>query len=377
MIEPAPVLTVTVPTALTWTQHAGGGCRCRIYHPGVGTDACTAAPDQVHQVPGADAPLPVCARCYRLLAVPTTPAADLHRDLQAAISRHGNRFEAAAVELLAAADVLDHRGIRVHLRTDTVDDDGTPVTQVSLHWRGLARSLDDLALDLSQEHLLSLALGLALNEPVYLTEILRELDPPLRHHRHRGHRHRPRDHRADHRHRHHHATDTGRTLLMTDIATVVTDELRAWLLTGADLADNDHHRAGIELLDFLGLLDRAAVRAHIDIDDPNHSDGLEPRTARIDWAGLGAETDLGPLGGAQRRLLALAVSLAGGVPVDLRDALSGELGAAHARAALAAVVRGLGLAGDVQISDTPAYLERKRAHEEWLAAFENGPGSRA
>lgn len=193
MTEPAPVLTVTVPTALTWTQHAGGGCRClcRIYHPGVGTDACTAAaepgllirlavpdaPDQVHQVPGADAPLPVCARCYRLLAVPTTPAADLHRDLQAAIGRHGNRFEAAAVELLAAADLLDHRGIRVHLRTDTVDAGGTPVPQVSLHWRAVARSLDDLVLDLSQEHLLSLALGLVLNEPVYLTEILREIDP--------------------------------------------------------------------------------------------------------------------------------------------------------------------------------------------------------
>ncbi|MFD4356782.1 hypothetical protein ACFWPX_29820 [Nocardia sp. NPDC058518] len=164
---------------------------------------------------------------------------------------------------------------------------------------------------------------------------------------------------------------------MTDIATVATDELRAWLITGCDLADNDHHRAGIDLLDFAGLLDRRAIRAHIDIDDPDHSDGLEPCAARVDWAALGAETDLGPLGGAQRRLLALAVSIAGGVPVDLRDAVSVELGAAHARAVLAAVVRALGLADDVQISDTPAYLERKRAHAEWLAGFEAEAEQRA
>lgn len=190
---PAPILTVPVPAALTWTQHAGGGCRClcRIYHPGVGSGSCPAAaepgllirlevpgdPDQVHQVPGAAAPLPVCARCYQLLAVPTTPVADLLGDLQAAITLHGSRFEAAAVALLAAAGLLDHRGIRVHLHTDTTDDDGTPVLLVSLHWRALARSLDDLELDLSQEHLLELALALVLDEPVHLTEILRELDP--------------------------------------------------------------------------------------------------------------------------------------------------------------------------------------------------------
>ncbi|UGT58798.1 DUF6372 family protein [Nocardia asteroides] len=193
MTEPAPILTVTVPAALTWTQHAGGGCRCLcpIYHRGVGTDACTAAaepgllirlevpdaPDQVHQVPGADAPLPVCARCYRWLAVPTTPAADLHRELQAAIAGHGTQIEAAAAALLAAADLLDHRGIRVHLRAYIIVEDGTPVPLLSLDWHALARSLDDLQLDLAQENLLSLALGLVLNEPIYLTEILRELDP--------------------------------------------------------------------------------------------------------------------------------------------------------------------------------------------------------
>ncbi|UGT58799.1 hypothetical protein [Nocardia asteroides] len=162
---------------------------------------------------------------------------------------------------------------------------------------------------------------------------------------------------------------------MTPPTTASTDQLRDWLLTGADLAEGRHQRAAVELLDFADLLGRRDVRTHIDtrvITD----DGRARHIARVDWTALAA-ADLGPLGGAQQRLLKLAISIAGGVPVDLRYVTSGELGAAHARAALAAVVRALGLADDVQISDTPDYLERKRAHDEWLSEFENGTGSRA
>lgn len=163
---------------------------------------------------------------------------------------------------------------------------------------------------------------------------------------------------------------------MTPPITATTDQLRDWLLTGADLAEGRHQRAAVELLDFVGLLDRRAIRAHIDTRVITDPDGRAHHVARVDWQAL-AGADLGPLGGAQQRLLKVAVSIAGGVPVDLRYVTSGELGAAHARAVLAAVVRALGLAEDVQISDTPDYLERKRAHEEWLAGFENGTGSRA
>lgn len=158
---------------------------------------------------------------------------------------------------------------------------------------------------------------------------------------------------------------------MTPPTTATTDQLRDWLLTGADLAEGRHQRAAVELIDFVGLLDRHAVRAHIDTRVITDPDGPAHHVARVDWQAL-AGADLGPLGGAQRRLLDLAVSIAAGIPVDLRYVTGGELGAAHARAALAAVVRALGLADDVQISDTPAYLERKRAHEEWLAEFESG-----
>ncbi|MFD6393693.1 hypothetical protein [Nocardia sp. NPDC060259] len=49
------------------------------------------------------------------------------------------------------------------------------------------------------------------------------------------------------------------------------------------------------------------------------SDDRQHLIARgVDWTALGT-ADLGPLDGAQRRLLDLAVSLGGGIPVDLRS----------------------------------------------------------
>ncbi|MGW6426686.1 hypothetical protein ACWF82_28780 [Nocardia sp. NPDC055053] len=155
---------------------------------------------------------------------------------------------------------------------------------------------------------------------------------------------------------------------MTDIAIVPTDKLRAWLITGGDLAEGRHQRAAVELLDFVDLLDRRDVRAHIDTRLITDSDDRHHLIARVNWTALAA-ADLGPLDGAQRRLLNLAVSLGGGVPVDLRTVVCAELGEAYTRAVLAAVVRALGLADDVQISDTPAYLERKRDQDERLAEF--------
>ncbi len=163
---------------------------------------------------------------------------------------------------------------------------------------------------------------------------------------------------------------------MTDPTTASTDQLRGWLLTGGDLAEGRHQRAAAELLDFAGLLDRRDVRAHIQTRIITDSDDRHHLIARVDWRALAA-ADLGPLGGAQQRLLNLAVSLGGGVPVDLRTVACGELGDAHARAVLAAMVRALGLADDVQISDTPAYLERKRDQEARLAEFLGETGSAA
>lgn len=86
-----------------------------------------------------------------------------------------------------------------------------------------------------------------------------------------------------------------------DPTTVSTDELRGWLTAGSQLGDDRFH-------------------------------GTDHRIAWVNWRDLGADTDLGPLGGAQDRLLRLAVSIAVGAPVQLRDALQ-ELGDQHARGA--------------------------------------------
>lgn len=163
---------------------------------------------------------------------------------------------------------------------------------------------------------------------------------------------------------------------MTDPTTASTDKLREWLITGGDLAEGRHQRAAVELLDFAGLLDRRDLRAHITTRLVTDSDDRHHLIARVDWTAL-ADADIGPLGGAQRRLLDLALSLGGGIRVDLRSVVCSELGDAHARAVLAAVTRALGLANDVQISDTPAYLERKRERDEQLAEFLGETGSAA
>ncbi|MFD4353576.1 hypothetical protein ACFWPX_13525 [Nocardia sp. NPDC058518] len=142
---------------------------------------------------------------------------------------------------------------------------------------------------------------------------------------------------------------------MTDPITASTDKLRAWLITGGDLAEGRHQRAAVELLDSAGLLDRRGLRAHITTRLVTDNDDRHHLIARVGWRALSA-ADLGPLDRAQRRFLDLAVSLGGGIPVDLRLVVCAELGDAHVRAVLAAVARALGLTDAVQISDTPTDL---------------------
>ncbi|WP_280396014.1 hypothetical protein [Nocardia brasiliensis] len=151
------------------------------------------------------------------------------------------------------------------------------------------------------------------------------------------------------------------------MTTLSTPELRGLLDAGTALSENNFHAAAIGLLDFAGLLDRRDVRTHVQIEQAYDNDGRPVRAARIDWAGLSADTGIGPLGGGAERLLRLAVSIAHSTPVDLQGALSG-LGHEHARAVLDAVAGALGLGGDVEITDTPAYLARRQAHDEALAA---------
>ncbi|MGF0320751.1 hypothetical protein [Nocardia fluminea] len=153
---------------------------------------------------------------------------------------------------------------------------------------------------------------------------------------------------------------------MTDTATASTDDLRRWLNAGCDIADSHFHRAAIGLLDFADLLDRRDIRAHIVTEMATDTNDVDHRVACVNWHDLATDDGLVLHGGAYR-LLRLAVSIAHGTPVNLRDALSG-LGDAHARAVLAAVAGALDVAEDVEIADTPAYRERKRANDDAIAA---------
>lgn len=158
---------------------------------------------------------------------------------------------------------------------------------------------------------------------------------------------------------------------MTDpiLDTCTTDDLLRWLRTAARDDANDRHLAAIDLLDFASLLDRRDVRAHIRVGAITHDDEPDDpgiAAAWIDYAALADTEQIGPLSGAHDKLLALAVSIAGGTPVDLRRTLFG-LGEAHSRAVLSAFAVALGLGGDVEITDTPAYLARARAREDALA----------
>lgn len=94
----------------------------------------------------------------------------------------------------------------------------------------------------------------------------------------------------------------------------VTAQLRAW---ARGIYPDE---AGVELL--IGhavFLDRADFTSRF-LSIPGDGDGL----AVIDWrAAIAALDDSLPCSGGENRMLRLAASLAGGIPVNLRDALTG------------------------------------------------------
>ncbi|MEV0367991.1 hypothetical protein [Nocardia fusca] len=155
------------------------------------------------------------------------------------------------------------------------------------------------------------------------------------------------------------------------MTTVSTEDLYRWLTAGAALGDRTFHAGAIELLNFAGLLDRADVRRYIQTETVPDREGNDVDGAWVDWAALARSVEDGEIGalyGGQDRLLRLALSIAHGTLVDLSATLSG-LGHAHARAVLDAMTAPLGLAGDVEITYTAAYLERKRADDDRVRQF--------
>ncbi|MGW5384006.1 hypothetical protein [Nocardia sp. NPDC003963] len=163
------------------------------------------------------------------------------------------------------------------------------------------------------------------------------------------------------------------------MTTVSTEDLYRRLTAAAALGGRTFHAGAIEMLNFTGLLDRADIRRYIETETVPDREDIDLDGAWVDWAGLARAVqneEIGGLYGGQDRLLRLALSIAHGTLVDLQASLAG-LGHAHARAVLTAMVAPLGLAGDVEITDTPAYLARKRADDEALRQIlgERGPDS--
>jgi hypothetical protein len=103
---------------------------------------------------------------------------------------------------------------------------------------------------------------------------------------------------------------------------MTTDDLAAALRAGA--AGLYPHEAGIALLTDSGaFLHHADFRSRLIEHGISASDS--PAIAAVDWDAAVAALHAGhiPCSGGERRILMLSASLAGGIPVDLRDAVTG------------------------------------------------------
>lgn len=115
------------------------------------------------------------------------------------------------------------------------------------------------------------------------------------------------------------------------------ERLQGLLIAGAQLADLLPQKAAVHLLNWTELPGRADFAAHVEVADVPDLHGREVRAAFVtDWSALARHEGLLGLTGSDERLIALAASLAAGVPVDLRAAACG-FGHASAKRVLEAI----------------------------------------
>jgi hypothetical protein len=137
------------------------------------------------------------------------------------------------------------------------------------------------------------------------------------------------------------------------------EQMSALLTVGAELAGTDTMRAAVHLLTFTALPGRRDFARLVEVAEVTDRSGAEVPAAFVaDWAAL-VDGRFVQLGGGPTRLLALAASLAAGLPVDLREHTPG-LGSAHARRAVEAVLIATGMQPYLTIADTPA-MDQLRA----------------
>lgn len=136
------------------------------------------------------------------------------------------------------------------------------------------------------------------------------------------------------------------------------DELRDLLVAGARSRGNLGIQGAVHLLTFTGLPDWRGFPALVDVELALHDrvHGETYDAAFVRWVGLVDATRAAHISATGRRLLALAVSMAAGVPVDLRDTLPG-LGHAHARRVMEAVAIAACADDFYDVTPTPALDE--------------------
>lgn len=149
------------------------------------------------------------------------------------------------------------------------------------------------------------------------------------------------------------------------------DELRALLVAGAQYNGYQGVQGAVHLLTYTTLPDWRGFPALVDVELGLY-DKIRRETydvAFVPWARLLDATRAAHISSTVRRLLDLAVSMAAGVPVDLREALP-SLGHAHARR----VVEAVAMATDVTefytlgFAPTPKLAEREAFHAEMQGA---------
>jgi hypothetical protein len=148
------------------------------------------------------------------------------------------------------------------------------------------------------------------------------------------------------------------------------DELAQMLVAGAQAIGRTNVQAAIHLLTFTSLPHRHAfpelldVFPALDVEDVDGRDGPALAAYVKDWKALPGSAAADRLGGGDQRLLALAVSLAVGEPVDLSANLSVG-GYAHARRVIEAMAIATGYSEHYEIRPT-ARLDQMIAEREAL-----------
>lgn len=141
------------------------------------------------------------------------------------------------------------------------------------------------------------------------------------------------------------------------------EEMRALLVAGGEQVGRLNIRGAVHLLTFTDLPDWRGFHVLVDIERVLNRDHERTTVALVrDWTAL-PNVRAAQISGSGRRLLALAVSMAAGAPVSLREELSG-FGHAHARRVMEAVAIATGADEFYAITPTPRLAELEAFHAQ-------------